>query len=256
MGIEARRSTQAPDAAQARRARLHAELERLRALLAADPRVRRLFVFGSFATGETHEWSDLDVAVVMDTEAGFIERALEIRRRLRPTVGMDILVYTPAELRAAWTRPFIRREILERGKVVPVRPHDEAREWLAFAEDDLRVARLALGEGIFAQVCFHAQQCAEQCLKALLARQGQLIPRTHRIADLWALLPESTREPLASLEAPLQELEVYYAATRYPDALPGARAESLPDRAQAERVLQVAEATWHTTQRLISSTGG
>jgi HEPN domain-containing protein/predicted nucleotidyltransferase len=252
MGVEARRTTKTPEAAEARRKRLQAELDRLRALLAADPRARRLYVFGSFATETVHEWSDLDVVVVMDTAAPFIERALEIHRRLRPTVGMDILVYTPAELRRVQQRPFVRAEFLEKGRVVPLRPVEEAREWLAFAEDDLRVARLALSEGIFAQVCFHAQQCVEKCLKALLARQGLLIPRTHRIADLWALLPESTREPLASLEAPLQELEVYYAATRYPDALPGVRPEGLPDRAQAERALQVAENVWQTTQRSIA----
>jgi predicted nucleotidyltransferase len=75
MEIEPRRTTQTTEAAEARRKRLQAELERLRALLAADPRVRRLVVFGSFATGETHEWSDLDVAVVMDTDARFSERA-------------------------------------------------------------------------------------------------------------------------------------------------------------------------------------
>jgi HEPN domain-containing protein/predicted nucleotidyltransferase len=256
MGIEPRRTTQTPEAAEARRKRLQAELERLRALLAADPRVRRLVVFGSFAMGETHEWSDLDVAVVMDTDARFSERALEIRRRLRPTVGMDILVYTPAELRRVQQRPFVRLELLGKGKVVPVRPVEEAREWLAFAEDDLRMARLALGEGIDNQVCFHAQQCAEKCFKALLTREGALVPRTHRIVDLWELLPDAIRAQFADLQDALQELDDYYAATRYPDALPGTRAESLPDRAQAERALQVAEATWHTTRRLISSAGG
>ncbi len=30
--------------------------------------------------------------------------------------------------------------------------------WLTFAREDLRVAELALADGIFNQVCFHAQQ--------------------------------------------------------------------------------------------------
>ena len=256
MGIEARPTTQTSDATQARRARLQAELERLRALLAADPRVRRLYVFGSFATEAVHEWSDLDVIVVMETGARFSERAPEIRRRLRPTVGIDILVYTPAELRRVQQRPFVRLELLEKGKVVPLRPVDEAMEWLAFAEEDLRMARLALGEGIENQVCFHAQQCAEKCLKALLTREGALIPRTHRIVDLWQLLPDAIRAQFADLQDALQELDDYYAPTRYPDALPGPRAESLPDRAQAERALETAEAAWQVAHRLITSGGG
>ena len=44
----------------------------------------------------------------------------------------------------------------------------EARErWLAFAHEDLRVAEIALPEGLFNQVCFHSQQCVEKALKAL-----------------------------------------------------------------------------------------
>ena len=31
--------------------------------------------------------------------------------------------------------------------------------WLVFAREDLCMAELALAEGIFNQVCFHAQQC-------------------------------------------------------------------------------------------------
>lgn len=169
----------------------------------------------------------------------FSERAAEIRR-LRPTVGMDILVYTPAELRRVQQRPFVRLELLEKGKVVPLRPLDEAMEWLAFSEEDLRMARLALGEGIDNQVCFHAQQCVEKCLKALLARQGALVPRTRRIVDLWQLLPDAIRTQFADLQ----------------DALPGPRAESPPDRAQAERALEAAEAAWQVAHRLIASGGG
>jgi HEPN domain-containing protein len=45
-------------------------------------------------------------------------------------------------------------------------------------------ARLGLEEGIYNQACFHAQQCAEKCLKALLAKEGGLVPRTHKVEDL------------------------------------------------------------------------
>lgn len=246
-----RQKREGSDRAEARRRKLLAELERLRQLLAQDLRARRLFLFGSLATGEIHEWSDLDVVVVMETADRFIDRGLEIRRRLGPRVGLDVVVYTPEELHALAVRPFVREEILRKGRVVPLRPTQEAEEWLAFADDDLRTARAVMTEGIYNQVCFHAQQCVEKCLKAILAKEGQLIPRTHRIGDLWELLPEVAREALAPLQDALLELDSYYTTTRYPDALPGTRETGLPDRSHAERALHHADLCWQATRHLI-----
>jgi hypothetical protein len=70
---------------------------------------------------------------------------------------------------------------------------------LAYAEDDLRMARLGLEEGIYNQVCFHAQQCVEKCLKALLAKEGGLVPRTHKVDDLWKASRTARAEALASV---------------------------------------------------------
>lgn len=79
--------------------------------------------------------------------------------------------------------------------------------WLTFAREDLRVAELALADGIFNQVCFHAQQCVEKSIKAYLERQGQVPPRTHRMADLLRLLPANT---LSGLRQDLLLLDRFY----------------------------------------------
>jgi HEPN domain-containing protein len=55
----------------------------------------------------------------------------------------------------------------------------DAEGWLEFARQDLRMAELAMQEGLFNQVCFHSQQCAEKSLKAWLAKQNANIPRIH-----------------------------------------------------------------------------
>ena len=53
----------------------------------------------------------------------------------------------------------------------------EATErWLMFARQDLRMAELALSEGISNQACFHAQQCVEKAIKGWLEWQGQSHP--------------------------------------------------------------------------------
>lgn len=98
---------------------LQAELERLVAILAGDEHTCQIMVFGSMASGTPHEWSDLDVAVVMETALPFLERIRSIQRRVRLRVAMDLLVYTPDEWATlTQTRPFMREEIAAKGRVV------------------------------------------------------------------------------------------------------------------------------------------
>lgn len=94
-----------------RRVRLLEELERIRRTLASDPDVLQLTVFGFLTSAAVHEWSDLDLAVVMRTGLGFVDRALELRRRLGPQVGVDLLVYSwsPARTRSATSGRSSRR---------------------------------------------------------------------------------------------------------------------------------------------------
>jgi HEPN domain-containing protein len=63
---------------------------------------------------------------------------------------------------------------------------NEASRWLTFAREDLRVAELVLREGIYNQACFHAQQCVEKALKALISHsRASAPPKTHDITGLW-----------------------------------------------------------------------
>jgi HEPN domain-containing protein len=64
-------------------------------------------------------------------------------------------------------------------------------EWLAKAEGDYRTAereaRVAEAPN-FDAVCFHAQQCVEKLMKALLIQRGVTPPRTHDLTYLDRLL--------------------------------------------------------------------
>ena len=61
------------------------------------------------------------------------------------------------------------------------------REWIAKAEGDYATAsrefRVQDGPNYDA-VCFHAQQCAEKYLKALLIEKGVTPPKIHDLVDL------------------------------------------------------------------------
>ena len=59
----------------------------------------RIVVFGSFARGDTHELSELDLIVVKDTDERFFDRIGRVRDACRD-LGIDVqpLVYTSAEI--------------------------------------------------------------------------------------------------------------------------------------------------------------
>ena len=236
--------------------RLKAELQRLRCLLAEQPTVQQVIVFGSTATGQTHEWSDLDVVVIEESEAPFIERGLRLARLVRPQVGTQFLVYTPQEIHTLTRKPFIQVEVLGKGKVLSMHPHLDAQRWLTFAEQDLRMAELALSAEIFNHTCFHAQQCVAKCLKACLTAGGELLPRTHLIADLLQQLPATAQGTVASLEQELLALDQFYIPTRYPDALPGSLPEGLPQQPHAATALATARQCYEEIQQWIVELAG
>ena len=91
------------------------------------------------------------------------------------------------------------------------------RAWLAKAENDLLNATHTLKLGYHSPtdtVCFHAQQCAEKYLKALLVLRGIEFPKTHDLEALFARLRNGTKPEL--LPADLARLSRYATTTRYP----------------------------------------
>lgn len=80
----------------------------------------KIILFGSLARGDTHEWSDIDLIVVKDTEASYGQRVRELLPILRGRlVAADIVVYTPEEYergkRARWG---LVRDVEREGKVL------------------------------------------------------------------------------------------------------------------------------------------
>lgn len=96
-------------------------LERIVHTLATEYQPEKIILFGSLATGDVGEWSDIDLAIIKDTPKRFIDRLKEVALLCREVrVGVDYLVYTPDELKRmiANRHPFVVGEILNKGKFV------------------------------------------------------------------------------------------------------------------------------------------
>ena len=105
--------------AEQRRTRLEAELQRFLAIVIDQMHPERIILFGSLVTGQVHEWSDLDLVVVAETELPFLERLRVISELLTPRVGTDVFVYTPNEWEhLRQTRLFVQEEMVQKGRVL------------------------------------------------------------------------------------------------------------------------------------------
>ena len=120
----------------------------------------------------------------------------------------------------------------------------DLQAWIARAEEDYVLARSALRRKkprIYGAT-FHAQQCAEKYLKAVLVAQGQAFPKTH---DLLALSDLCTQAGLLlEIDADLLDtLSSYAVRVRYPGADP------TPD--EARHALEIAKVVRRLVRKLL-----
>lgn len=98
---------------------LREELERWVKLLKKEYDPDKVILFGSFAQNKVRKWSDIDLIIIKNTEKSFLDRLKEVLVLLRPSVGVDILVYTPEEFKyLSANRSFFKREINSKGKTI------------------------------------------------------------------------------------------------------------------------------------------
>lgn len=116
-----------------------------------------------------------------------------------------------------------------------------ARALAGKAERDLLIARhtLELPDDVcpFDGACFHAQQCAEKYLKALLVHRGIEYPFIHDLVHLAELLPPKDGQLLQQLD--LEGLTRFATGFRYEDTVAVGRTETEDAIQQAEGVRRV-----------------
>jgi len=85
----------------------------------------KIILFGSYAYGVPTPDSDVDLLIIMETDASTVQRYLAVSLLLYPRpFPVDILVKTPREVEQALARrDVLVREILSRGRVLYERGH-------------------------------------------------------------------------------------------------------------------------------------
>jgi len=96
-------------------------------------------------------------------------------------------------------------------------PPESPQAWLQRARSDLALGYTALDapDVLLEDACFHAQQCAEKALKALLVHRKIAFPRTHVLETLLDLLIAAGVELPPEVDEAFV-LTQYAVETRYP----------------------------------------
>ncbi|RKX57596.1 MAG: DNA-binding protein [Thermodesulfobacteriota bacterium] len=123
---------------------------------------------------------------------------------------------------------------------------EEAKRWIEFAGEDLKIAELALKEKLYNQACFHSQQCVEKILKGFIIFKGKIYPKTHKLVDIISKIGKS---PFDNLKDEIVLLDRFYILTRYPNALPGTLPEGLPSEKDAIESLEIAKRVFEIAKK-------
>jgi len=109
----------------------------------------------------------------------------------------------------------------------------ETREWLDRARADLHACAALIAAGLPAEALFHAQQCAEKAMKALLTWRQIPFQKTHDLDELkQSCLPLAAGA--AAQLAGIERLSQYAWRFRYPGA------PYSPEREEAEEAQRAA----------------
>jgi HEPN domain-containing protein len=123
--------------------------------------------------------------------------------------------------------------------------------WLMAAEEDLSViesllhSKLATGAA-----CFHAQQCVEKSLKAVLEEYAKRVPKIH---DLDKLLSEVKQYvDIESDKLTIDKLNMLYIESRYPGAF-GFLPTGKPTSEDVEKFYAFAENIYDTVRNHLTT---
>ena len=99
---------------------LQRELVKIVETLKSEYQPKKIILFGSLAQGDVKEGSDIDLAIIKETDKRPLDRCLEVASLAQPSVAVNFLVYTPEEFEKETDAGnfFVVDEIIKRGEVL------------------------------------------------------------------------------------------------------------------------------------------
>lgn len=126
---------------------------------------------------------------------------------------------------------------------------DTTRQWLNFAETDLRTCEKLLDDDFLTNVvAFHSQQVIEKYFKAINEEHGIQLPRIHTLTRLYGSIQNIITFSVDKVM--LQKTDTVYTTSRYPGDL-GLIPEGKPTKELAVQLCEFAKYIYENTIKLI-----
>jgi predicted nucleotidyltransferase len=101
------------------------EIHAIARQIASQFNPQKIILFGSYARGDQHSFSDVDLLVVLETKQDGVDPEIEVALSVAHKFPMDILVRSPQEIsKRLQMGDSFAHEILERGVVLYERPSE------------------------------------------------------------------------------------------------------------------------------------
>ncbi len=101
------------------KSKIEKELQRIVKQLASKYQPRQIILFGSWARGDFHVGSDIDLIIIKETSERFIDRIGKVLELVNSPFAIEPMVYTPQEYQRMLKENnyFLKNALLE-GRVI------------------------------------------------------------------------------------------------------------------------------------------
>lgn len=128
---------------------------------------------------------------------------------------------------------------------------DETKEWLNYADENLKSAKILLESGIYNPTLQNVQQAVEKMLKALCVEFSLKFKKTHSINELEAILAKNGLKVGLSPED-RDLLDSIYLPSKYP--LTSVLPDFEPDANICRKCITIAEVLRRTIDKILTKT--
>jgi predicted nucleotidyltransferase len=97
----------------------HSQIQAFSQKIVEQFQPEQIILFGSYAYGQPNQDSDVDLLVILPFEGLPVYKAIEIRKKLRPTFSLDLIARTSKQIQQRLDMgDFFIQDILKRGRIL------------------------------------------------------------------------------------------------------------------------------------------
>lgn len=97
----------------------HSQIQAFSQQIVEQFQPEQIILFGSYAYGQPSQDSDVDLLVILQFDGLPVHKAIEIRKKLKPTFSLDLITRTSKQIQQRLDMgDFFIKDILQKGRIL------------------------------------------------------------------------------------------------------------------------------------------